>query len=48
MDPNATLARIIEAAVAGDADELYQAAEDLTDWLERDGAPPDDPRPRPT
>ncbi len=44
MDPNATLARIIDAAVAGDADELRDAANDLAVWLTKGGFAPDEPR----
>lgn len=43
MDPNATLARIIEAAIAGDAETLREAAGDLAEWLERGGFAPADP-----
>ena len=40
MDPNATLHRIIVAALEGDAREMLEAAEDLAEWLERGGFPP--------
>lgn len=45
MDPNETLARIIDAAVAGDRRRLAAAAVDLTNWLRNGGFAPDDPRP---
>lgn len=41
MDPNATLARLIEAACKGHNLELLEIAEDLADWLEKGGFPPD-------
>jgi hypothetical protein len=44
MDPDATLARLLEAAAEGNADEVREAAEDLATWLERGGFPPKDPR----
>jgi hypothetical protein len=46
MDPDACLARLLDAAVSGDADELRWAADDLAGWLERGGHPPRDPRGR--
>jgi hypothetical protein len=45
MDPEACLSRLIDAAVAGDAEELRWAADDLAGWLERGGYRPHDPRP---
>ncbi len=44
MDPNATLARIIDAAVAGDYDEMIEAAQDLSRWLATGGFAPQEPR----
>lgn len=44
MDPDATLARIIDAAVSGNHDDLLDAAEELADWLGADGFTPKDPR----
>ena len=44
MDPNETLARIIDAATAGDLDELREACADLIEWIERGGFWPYDPR----
>jgi hypothetical protein len=44
MDPNATLARIIDAAVAGDIEALADAVADLTVWLAQGGFKPSDPR----
>jgi hypothetical protein len=44
MDPDACLARLLDAAVAGDAEELLAAAGDLAGWLRHSGYPPDDPR----
>ncbi len=40
MDPNATLQRIIDAAVAGDIGELVEASIDLAAWLKSGGFPP--------
>jgi hypothetical protein len=44
MDPDACLDRLLDAAVAGEADELLWAAGDLAGWLQRGGVPPRDPR----
>jgi hypothetical protein len=44
MDPDACLARLLDAATRGDADELADAAADLAGWLQRGGFPPRDPR----
>lgn len=44
MDPDACLSRLIDAAIAGDAEELRYAADDLACWLERGGYRPYDPR----
>jgi hypothetical protein len=44
MDPNATLARLIDAAVIGDIEEMLNAVDDLARWLGRGGAKPNDPR----
>jgi hypothetical protein len=33
MDPNATLARLIDAIQEGDWEEALAASQDLTDWL---------------
>lgn len=44
MDPDACLVRLLDAAVAGDAEELLAAAGDLAGWLRHSGYPPDDPR----
>jgi hypothetical protein len=41
MDPNATLERIIDAAVSGDASELMDAAADLANWLRQGGYAPE-------
>lgn len=43
MDPDACLARLIEAAADGDADELLYAAEDLAEWLRKGGFAPSNP-----
>ncbi len=45
MDPDATLARIIDAAVGSDANDLIEAAQDLAEWLDNNGFAPQDPRP---
>jgi hypothetical protein len=45
MDPDASLDRLLDAAIAGDAEELRWAADDLAGWLERGGYRPRDPRP---
>jgi hypothetical protein len=44
MDPDACLTRLLDAAVAGDAEDLLAAADDLADWLRHGGYPPKDPR----
>ncbi len=44
MDPDACLARLIDAAVAGDAEAFANAGEDLYDWLQAGGFAPRDPR----
>ena len=44
MDPDATLARLIDAAVNGLPDALREAANDLALWFERRGYSPLDPR----
>ncbi len=44
MDPDACLARLLDAAVAGDAEEFANAGEDLYDWLRGGGFAPRDPR----
>jgi len=41
MDPDITLAVIVNAAVAGDSLALQYAAEDLANWLSNGGFPPD-------
>lgn len=40
MDPDAALARLVEAALDGDAAELRAAADDLAEWFERGGFKP--------
>ncbi len=40
MDPNKVLAKLIEAAYAGDGYGVRDAAADLADWLQRGGFPP--------
>jgi hypothetical protein len=45
MDPDACLARLLDAAADGDPDRLIHAAEELAGWLRRGGFPPRDPRP---
>ena len=44
MDPDACLARLLDAAVAGDAEAFANAAEDLYAWLRGGGFAPGDPR----
>ena len=44
MDPNATLARLIDAATTGDVYELSAATDELIVWLSGGGFPPSDPR----
>jgi hypothetical protein len=44
MDPDACLDRLLDAAIGGDADELREAAAELSAWLEVGGFPPRDPR----
>src|SRR5262249_36975035 len=44
MDPNACLARIIDAATCDDTADLEAAAADLIGWLNSGGFPPSDPR----
>lgn len=41
MDPNACLARMLDAIVSGDKDEAIDAASDLNEWLARGGFEPD-------
>jgi hypothetical protein len=43
MDPDAALARLTDAAAAGDADEVRNAADDLAGWLDRGGFAPSRP-----
>ena len=45
MDPNACLARLIDAALEGDADDLEAAAADLAEWIRKGGFLPTNPRP---
>jgi hypothetical protein len=40
MDPNACLARVLEAVRTRDSDELRTAANDLADWLDKGGFQP--------
>lgn len=40
MDPDATLQNIIDAAVAGEADELRYFANELAGWLDLGGFAP--------
>jgi hypothetical protein len=44
MDPDACLARLLDAAVQGDAEAFANAGEDLYDWLQAGGFAPRDPR----
>jgi hypothetical protein len=44
VDPDACLARLLDAAVAGDADGLAEVVGDLVAWLRAGGFPPRDPR----
>jgi hypothetical protein len=44
MDPNTTLAQLIDAAVQGDHRTMLREAKDLQDWLRKGGFPPADPR----
>ncbi len=44
MDPTAALNRLIDAAIAGDYDEMIEAAQDLSRWLATGGFAPQDPR----
>ena len=44
VDSDACLARLLDAAVAGDADGLAEVAGDLVAWLRAGGFPPRDPR----
>jgi hypothetical protein len=44
MNPDATLANLIDAAVAGDAEEVKDYAGILSDWLKGGGFAPLDPR----
>lgn len=44
MDPNACLTRLLDALRDKDRMEAVGAMEDLTDWLAKGGALPDDPR----
>ena len=44
MDPDACLARLLDAAVAGDAEEFADAGDDLYVWLQGGGFAPRDPR----
>lgn len=47
MDPNACLARFLDALRDKDRNEAYDALQDLAEWIGRDGFLPDDPRPPP-
>lgn len=44
MDPDAALAKLIDAAVEGDTTDLLNAADDLASWLDHGGFAPSDPR----
>jgi hypothetical protein len=44
MDPDATLAELIDAAIAGDWRSLEDHAENLAEWLKTGGFAPADPR----
>jgi hypothetical protein len=44
MNPDATLANLIDAAIAGDAEEVKDYAGILSDWLKGGGLAPRDPR----
>ena len=44
MDPDATLAALLDAFRDEDREAAYQAIEDLSDWLARGGFMPKDPR----
>jgi hypothetical protein len=45
MDPDATLARIIDAAVNKDSSEMWESMHELYEWIFiRGGFPPADPR----
>lgn len=46
MDPDACLARLLDAFRDGDADAACDAIDDLQEWLADGGALPADPRPR--
>lgn len=41
MDPNATLERIVIAAISGNSNDFIEAAQDLGEWLDDNGFPPD-------
>jgi hypothetical protein len=44
MDPDACLARLLDAFRDKDREAAFGAAEDLLDWLAKGGAMPVDPR----
>jgi hypothetical protein len=44
MDPDACLARLLDAFRANDREAAYDAIEDLSDWLAKGGFMPRDPR----
>lgn len=44
MDPDATLARLLDALTRGDLDEAFAAFDDLTTWISSGGFLPTDPR----
>ena len=47
MDPNATLAKLLDAFRDNDREASWAAIEDLQDWLARGGFMPADPRAEP-
>jgi hypothetical protein len=44
MDPDACLAKLLDAFRDGDREAAYEAIEDLSDWLAKGGFMPADPR----
>ena len=44
MDPDATLALLLDAVVAGDMEMAEAALDDLTSWVTSGGFLPTDPR----
>jgi len=41
MDPNESLADLMDALTMGEWDDAFDAAENLQEWLDKGGAPPE-------